>query len=236
MVDVEQLVDDLRERVERKRAAGRYDDDVASFKLEPVDGGRLRSGATSPTPPRLTSRRRVVYRPEVGYSSRPIVGPILTAVKRLLYRFFFYPLDDLARQTNDAVQQLYASGRRAEQALAVETAARDASHQALVERIDTLVNQLELADRMIAQPGEAREAVAKDVQSLAERLAELEATQERLQLQSRLARLERLSRTAPQPSPPPAQVRPRPTSQPAEPPSFDYMTLRESLSSGADRP
>jgi SAM-dependent methyltransferase len=213
-VDVEQLVDDLRERVERERAAGRYTDDVASLQLEPVqrelphavdDSGAPAAGVTA----------QVVYRPEVGYSSRRVIGPVLTTVKRLFYRMFFYPLDDLARQTSDAVQQIHAelgaSSRRTEDAVAVETAVRETSVQAVRERVDTLVNQLELAHQL----------TGRDVQSLAVRLAELEATHERLQLQSRLGRLERLIRTAPQPTQSPAA----PLVPDHQPPSFDYMTF-----------
>jgi O-antigen chain-terminating methyltransferase len=229
LVDVDKLVRDLRDRVYWERAAGRYNDDVSSLALEAVAVGSPRQGTESGAPP-AAPVPQIVYRPQLGYSSRPIVGAVLTAFKRVLYRVFFYPLDDLARQTNDAVQhavqQFHERGQRTEHALEIETAARDASHQALVGRIDTLVNQLELADRMIAQrEGEAREAVARDVQSLAVRLAELEAAQERLQLSSRLARLERLTRTAPQPSPPRGRAPAQNHAPAPRPPSFDYMTF-----------
>ena len=210
-VDVDLLVDELRERVERDRAAGRYDD-VTSFQLEPVDGDRAHEAGGAETPA-TTVVPQIVYRPEVGYSSRPVIGPVLTGVKRLFYRLFHYPLDDLAQQTNVAVHQLHARGDRAEQA--VETV------QALRERIDTLANQLELAHRLTA------ESLGRDVHSLAERLAELEATQERLQVQGRLGRLERLVRTPRQSEQPPQTVQPAAASvQPVhDPPSFDYMTF-----------
>jgi SAM-dependent methyltransferase len=214
LIDVEELAESLRERVEHERAAGRYTEDVASLGPEPIKETApqiTRAPDASPT----DRPRRVVYRPEVGYSSRRLVGPILTAAKRLFYRLFFYPLDDLARQTNDAVEKSHA-------AIAIERAARESDVQAVIGRVDTLVNQLELADRMIAQlEGEAREAVQRDVQSLAIRLDELEATYERLQLPSRLARLERLSRSAPKPAP--SSVAPSRTDH--QPPSFDYMTF-----------
>jgi SAM-dependent methyltransferase len=214
LVDVEQLVDELRERVERERAAGRYTDDVASFQLEPVQSEPRTDGdARRVAAPAIP---QVVYRPEVGYSSRRVVGPVLTAAKRLFYRIFFYPLDDLARQTNDAVHHLHDSDRRIEQAVAAETA----TALGLRERIDTLANQLELAHRLTA------ESIGRDVQSLAVRLAELEATHERLQLQSRLGRLERLVRTAPQPRQSPEPAAPAaPVTVGHQPPSFDYMTF-----------
>ena len=233
LVDVEELVNNLRERVERERETGRYTDDLASLNLEPVKAEAPQAVDNSDAPPAPAVTPRVVYRPELGYSSRPVVGPVLTAVKRLFYRVFFYPLDDLARQTNDAVQQLalqtndtvqqlHASNQRTGEAIAIERAGRESAFDAAIGRIDTLVNQLELADRMIAQlEGEAREAVQRDVQSLALRLADLEAKQERLQLPSRLARLERLARTAPQPTPSPDA----PLATDHQPPPFDYMTF-----------
>jgi SAM-dependent methyltransferase len=210
LVDVEQLVDELRERVERERAASGYSEDVAAVQMEPVNGEPPRTGDSARV---AAAIQQVVYRPEVGYSSRPVIGPILTGVKRLFYRLFFYPLDDLARQTNAAVHQLHARGDRAEQA--VETV------QALRERIDTLANQLELAHRLTA------ESLGRDVRGVAERLAELEATQDRLQVQSRLGRLERLVRTSPQPaqSRQPAPSTAAPVISAHEPPSFDYMTF-----------
>lgn len=207
LVEVEKLVDELRERVEQERAASGYGEDVAGVGFEPAGEEAVADGAAS-TPPAVP---QVVYRPEVGYSSRPVIGPILTGVKRLFYRLFQYPLDDLAHQTNAAVHQLHARGDRAEQA--VETV------QALRERIDTLANQLELAHRLTA------ESLGRDVQSLAERLAELEATQERLQVQSRLGRLERLARTSPRAAPQPAEAPGAQMPPGQQPPAFDYMTF-----------
>jgi SAM-dependent methyltransferase len=215
LVDVKKLVADLRERVERERAAGRYNDDVESLKLEPVRHEEPRLAANDTSAPAGDGPPRIVYRPELGYSSRRVIGSILTGVKRLFYRAFFYPLDDLARQTTDAVQRLHAtvdaSSRHTEEAVAVETATRETTVKAVRERIDTLANQLELAHQL----------TGRDVQSLAVRLAELEATHERLQLQSRLGRLERLVRTAPHPRPSPAA----PVTPDAQLPPFDYMTF-----------
>ena len=218
LIDVDQLVDDLRERVERERAAGRYSEDLMSIGIEPVADEPARTiqdgSAPGSTP---ATAAQVVYRPELGYSSRPVIGPVLTTIKRLLYRVFAYPLDDLARQSNDAVrllngavEQLYASSRRADEAIATEGAVRQAADDTLVGRIDTLFNQLELVDRVEA---EARE-------HLASRVTDLEATLDRLQLTSRLARLERLSRGA-------AQRVPLSPTQPSEhqAPAFDYMTF-----------
>ena len=215
LIEVEQLVNELRERVERERASGRYTDDVSAVGLEPLDAEQTSAVDVSGTP--APAIPQVVYRPEVGYSSRPVIGPVLTGVKRLFYRLFHYPLDDLARQTDDAVHRLHQHSQRAEEALAAETS----QVLALRERIDTLSNQLELAHRLTA------ETLGRDVQSLARRLAEQEATQERLQVQSRLGRLERFARTSPREaaSPQPAGPAAAPTPTGQQSPSFDYMTF-----------
>ena len=209
LIDNERLVAELRERAERQRAGGGYAQDLAALGLEPSSRGledavEADSATEAAVPP-----AQVVYRPQVGYSSRPIVGPVLTAFKRVVYRLFHYPLDDLARQTDDAV-------RRLQTAVAVEAATRQASLQEVKDRIDTLVNQLELANRITAE----------NVAALEQNLASLEEAHQRLELPSRLARLERLARgaqsarTAPAPAAGPA---PSEAAQPL--PSFDYMTF-----------
>jgi SAM-dependent methyltransferase len=230
-VDVERLVDELRERVERERAAGRYSEDVASMELRPLVDEPAVEASEQGAPPAAEepATPRVRYRPELGYSSRRIVGPFLSGFKRLFYRLFFYPLDDLAHQADAAVRELHAAlhaaERRLEHAVA-QTAERQealaAERRALGLRLDTLVNQLELADQLEAR---AREAVQLDVKDLAEGLAGLEATLDRLQLASRLGRLERLAR-APQPASAPAAPPAESVAGPGQQmPSFDYMSF-----------
>jgi hypothetical protein len=117
-VDLERLSAELKERAERERAAGNYPDDLSSYDLEaPVDGFDLRGGAP-----------RVRFRPELGFSSKPVIGPGITLVKRFYLRLLLYVFDDLARQTDTAIA-------RVEAALAVEIAAR--------ERLDERVSELE---------------------------------------------------------------------------------------------
>lgn len=221
LIDVERLVGELRERVERERAAGRYGDDVGSVPLRPLDDNASTVGldqtlAQFPPPP------QIVYRPELGYSSRRVVGPVLSAFKRLFYRLFAYPLDDLARQTDEAVRDLYVARRQLEAAVAVTARQEDlaATRDALMGRVDTLVNQLELVDRLEARQ---RESVQRDVKDVAARLAELEGAVERLELPSRLARLERVSRNVSASRAPAAAVPPREGVQ--QLPDFDYMTF-----------
>jgi hypothetical protein len=120
----ERLADELRERVERERAAGAYADDLSGVELEvPGEGAPIVEGfdleAVGP---------RVRFRPELGFSAKPVVGPVITLVKKSILRLLFYVLDDLARQTDTAI-------RRVESALAVEVATR--------ERLEGQVGELE---------------------------------------------------------------------------------------------
>jgi hypothetical protein len=109
--DPTKMLAQLKERAEQERAAGGYPDDLTDVALdEPsaiVQGFDLRS-----------SGRRVRFRPELGFSSKPVVGPAITLVKRFHLRLLGYVFDDLARQADTAIVRL-------ETALAVEVAARE---------------------------------------------------------------------------------------------------------------
>ena len=103
---IEELVGELKERVERERAAGAYADDLSGIGLEKAAESEDTSGA------------RVRYRPELGFSSKPVIGPVITLVKRLVLRLQFYVLDDLARQADTAIANVEAR-------LAAEIATRE---------------------------------------------------------------------------------------------------------------
>jgi hypothetical protein len=121
-LDVEQLVAELKERVEKERAAGAYMDDLSGIRLQtpPVAGA-----AASP---------RVRFRPELGFSSKPVIGPVITLVKRLILRLQFYVLDDLARQADAAIGNVEAR-------LAAEIAMR--------ERLEDEIRELEAKIRLL---------------------------------------------------------------------------------------
>ena len=190
IIDVEQLVTELKERVERERAAGAYANDLSGVSLEVpaptlADGFDIGAGGN-----------RIRFRPELAFSSKPVIGPVITLVKKFFVRLLFFVLDDLARQSDAAVTRL-------EMALKAEAAARDSA--------------LGVRDNSIG-------AVKTDVRSLSLRADEFEAGIERLQLNARLARLERAVRAraaAPAPSgPTPAQ----PPAPPAGA-SIDYLAF-----------
>ena len=180
VIDVERLVEDLRERVARRRAEGAYGDDVFEIPLE------------IPPPAAL-----VRFRPELAYSTKPVVGRALTAVKQGILRLLVHVFDDMARQTSTAVRGAQAAadnGRRwSEEALAAEA--------------------------------DARTTVAKDVQMLLQRLEGVEAGLERLQLGPRLSRLERDRRAPARPAPLAASSEaPTPVGSPGGAP-LDYLAF-----------
>ena len=190
IIDVEQLVTELKERVERERAAGAYANDLSGVSLE-VPAPTLADGYDIGA-----EGNRIRFRPELAFSSKPVIGPVITLVKQFFIRLLFFVLDDLARQSDAAVTRL-------EMALKAEAAARDSA--------------LGVRDSSIG-------AVKIDVRSLSLRADEFEAGIERLQLNARLARLERAVRAR---AAAPAPSAPAPAQAPAPPSgaSIDYLAF-----------
>jgi hypothetical protein len=114
-VDPAKVVAELKERAARERASGGYPDDLADLELEKPAAG---PGAIVEGSDLQSSGPRVQFRPELGFSSKPVVGPAITLVKRFYLRMLVYVFEDLARQTDTAIA-------RVEAALAVEVAARE---------------------------------------------------------------------------------------------------------------
>jgi hypothetical protein len=127
-VDLSPLPGELKERADRERAAGGYPDDLSGVELDKpgslAEGFDLQSGGP-----------RVRFRPELGFSSKRVVGPPITLVKRFYLRLLHYVLDDLARQTNAAIVRL-------ETALAVEIAARERVERELEQQVRELEGQI----------------------------------------------------------------------------------------------
>ena len=194
IIDVDRLVDELKARVARERAAGRYADDLSGVELQkpPPDSLVSALGFDDDEP-------RVRFRPELGFSSKPIIGRPITLFKQFLLRLLFFVFDDLARQTDAAIRRLEVG-----QAVLAGELQREA------RRLDS---------RLTSEVG-AREGVQADVKSVAEKLAEIATRLERLQLEPRLVRLER-SRRAP-PAAAAAGSAPEVTA-----PSFDYERFED---------
>jgi hypothetical protein len=129
--DAEQIVAGLKERVEQERAAGGYADDLSGFELE--------------TPPAESARVR--FRPELGFSSKPVIGRPITLVKRVLLRLQLYVFDDLARQADEAIE-------RVENRLAVEIATRERLESELGAKIRELEERIALLQE--DPPGQRR--------------------------------------------------------------------------------
>jgi hypothetical protein len=141
--DPAKIVAELKERAEREQASGGYAEDLAEVELERpvagvgpiVEGFDLQSGGA-----------RVRFRPELAFSSKPVVGPAITLVKRIYLRLLLYVFDDLARQTDTAIA-------RVEAALAVEIAAR----QRLEEEMRRETRELKRAVGILEDPAEPTE-------------------------------------------------------------------------------
>jgi hypothetical protein len=126
-INVEQLVAELEERVEKERAAGAYADDLSGVELHTLPQTQESSGP------------RVRFRPELGFSSKPVIGPVITLVKRLILRLQFYVLDDLARQADAAITNVEAR-------LAAEIATRERLEGELEGKIRELERKIRLLE------------------------------------------------------------------------------------------
>jgi hypothetical protein len=132
-IDVSELAADLERRTEQERAAGAYADDLSQFQLDrPHSESSIVEGFDL-----ARAGPRVRFRPELAFSSKPVIGPGITFVKRFYVRLLFYVLDDLARQTDLALS-------RVEAALAVEVATR--------ERLEKEVEELKERLRLEGPP------------------------------------------------------------------------------------
>jgi hypothetical protein len=156
-VDAETLVTDLNSRVEKDRAdGGQADvDELAALGLEvpPPESSMLAEGFDL-----AGTTGRIRFRPELGFSSKRVVGPVITGVKRLNLRLLFYVLDDLARQVDAAVARLEA-------ALAAEIAAREAGAERDADAL--------------REETQRREELELQVRALSARVAALEERAER---------------------------------------------------------
>jgi hypothetical protein len=139
IIDAAELVADLKTRAEKERAEGGYADadELAALVLEVppqapsvlAEGFDL--GGASP---------RVRFRPELGFSGKPLVGPLITGIKKLNIRLLFFVLDDLARQVDAAVT-------RVEAALAAEIAEREATAERQAQALRAASDEREMLEQ-----------------------------------------------------------------------------------------
>jgi SAM-dependent methyltransferase len=191
IIDVEQLVEDVRERVARESIAG--------------DGKAQQKDLVAEL---LPSRPPIAIHPSTIVSNRRFVGPLITFVRRALLRVLALPLQNLIDQMNTSVAGLQEAVGQ-EHAVREALINREAAARELAERdihlvkkrfdgVDTALNALELAQRLaVADEADARERVARDLAALAARFSEFE----RLHVATRLAKLERRPSETPRATP-----------------------------------
>jgi SAM-dependent methyltransferase len=197
VIDVERLVEDVRERVARDRSQ------------------HVGSGQQLIAP----EVHRIELRPETIVSNKRVVGPLITFVRRVVLRVLALPLQDLVNQMNTAVagvqQAIRHEGEVRQGMIEREAAAREAAQRdyyAVKKRfdgLDTALNALELAQRLgiadeAAARGEALRAEADARERISQRLDEVANAFAGLHVATRLAKLERARREparATQPAP-----------------------------------
>jgi hypothetical protein len=126
-VDLQHVTSELKERVDQQRAAGAYADDLSGIELYIPPQAEAGSGP------------RVRFRPELGFSSKPVIGPVITLIKRVILRLQFYVLDDLARQADTAIADLEAR-------LAAEVATRERLEEELEAKIREFEEKIRLLE------------------------------------------------------------------------------------------
>jgi SAM-dependent methyltransferase len=214
VIDVELLVEELKARLARERAAGAYSDDLSGVALQtPADAGEVSAAIPGYDP----DAPRVRFRPELGFSSKRVIGPAITLAKQFLLRLLFFVFDDLARQTDAALGRI-------EVALAVQRGDLQREAHRLDATAQLLEAEAERLDPRLTSEARAREAVQADVVSLAHRVADVQDRFDRLQLETRLARIERARRVTP--AHPPSRVQGSPAAEIAAP-SFDYERFED---------
>lgn len=96
IIDVDLLVDDIRRRAAAMRAGGAYPDSLldAPFDLDGDDP----LGAPLAAP--------ITLRPERGYSTKPVVGPGITGVKRVAEKLVHHVVQDGLDQASIRIEHL----------------------------------------------------------------------------------------------------------------------------------
>jgi SAM-dependent methyltransferase len=184
-------------------------------------------------PEEVPQEQAIRLRPELARSTTFIAARPLTALKRGLLRLMRQPIDDLAAQANAAFRRALGEARsaRAHSQEGIRAAQQEISeireglagvHRNLFgveQRLLRTEGADEWARSAVSAEAAAREAAEGEVRTFLLRLEEIEQTLDRLQLPSRLARLERLRQEVATP----AAVAP-PVSPSTEPP-LDYLAF-----------
>lgn len=191
VIDVDELMNELRRRVEDKKRRGLYSVDALA-----VDASEGRAPFGLDELERLRAASAMRADTEVPPSTKPVVGRLVTKVKSVLVRVTSQPAVSLMHQGNAYNGHLlgYLAGMGREVTRLGEEV--DQAHEAVREaEIDR--------ERDLAQTAGRTEEVASGMSTLGTRLAAMEQSLTRmlaLAMPERLARLE--ATDAPVPSPP----------------------------------
>lgn len=134
MIDVDRLVSDLQERVAARAAAGGYDEGLLGTPFT------LFSDAPVGT---------IVLRPEAAYSSKPVVGPVVTRIKRALISALFHFLNDAVSQANATL----AASRRALETESNARATLETQVLHLTRELTEALARIDALERQGAVPG-----------------------------------------------------------------------------------
>jgi hypothetical protein len=123
IIDVDRLVEDLRERAQGRRDRGELDRRTLEARID-------------------IRPERISLRPEVAYSAKPVIGPVITGTKRFLIRLQYHFLNDVIAQTNRSIELARA-----------QTAAEVQRRRDLEDRIADLEARLTQAEAaLVEQP------------------------------------------------------------------------------------
>lgn len=197
-VDVDVLVHDLSEQVATNAAAER--------EVPPTDATTETAPAPHPGP---------VFRDEAIVSRRPLVGPLITAIRRFFLRLVRVPIEDLVQQSLAGLAAEAAARERAERGIR-ELAERVNELAAIAEPLSGLeasLDHVEIAQRVAA---DEQRLLADELRA---RVAALHESIDRLAVGPRLARLERQGDGSPEVGAPP------PNAPPAADEALDYFAF-----------
>lgn len=133
-IDVDQLMRDLKRRVAARRAAGEIDPKVLDLPFRPGSGEE---------PPGRVARR-VVLRPQVAYSTKRGVGPLITRAKRVLVSLLYHFLNDVVDQINVVTRELgeaLSAEERAREGLEVRAERLERELEGLRARVGRLESE-----------------------------------------------------------------------------------------------
>lgn len=168
IIDVGRLVADLQRRAAVNRERGLYDATLLSapFDLDPLESDDMLVAGLGP----------MRLRPDIGYSSKPVVGAPITLVKRVAERLVHHVVQDGLDQASHRIEHLARSIEDAERRGEERVESQGRTLRAMMQREG--LRRVELAEDG-ARLLERFQELADRVGELAERIERLEADRRR---------------------------------------------------------